>query len=65
MAAVSHVPIESKTQAAPDSGQAESDRTGERMIAIIPAAGLGTRFLPITKSQPKEMLPVLRKPVIQ
>ncbi len=35
------------------------------MIAIIPAAGLGTRFLPITKSQPKEMLPVLRKPVIQ
>ncbi len=35
------------------------------MIAIIPAAGLGTRFLPITKSQPKEMLPVLHKPVIQ
>ncbi len=35
------------------------------MIAIIPAAGLGTRFLPVTKSQPKEMLPVLRKPVIQ
>ncbi|MGI6216296.1 MAG: UTP--glucose-1-phosphate uridylyltransferase [Coriobacteriales bacterium] len=35
------------------------------MIAIIPAAGLGTRFLPVTKSQPKEMLPVLDKPVIQ
>jgi UTP--glucose-1-phosphate uridylyltransferase len=33
--------------------------------AIIPAAGLGTRFLPATKAQPKEMLPVLNKPVIQ
>jgi UTP--glucose-1-phosphate uridylyltransferase len=35
------------------------------MKAIIPAAGLGTRFLPATKSQPKEMLPVLAKPTIQ
>ncbi|MGI6220537.1 MAG: UTP--glucose-1-phosphate uridylyltransferase [Coriobacteriales bacterium] len=35
------------------------------MIAIIPAAGLGTRFLPMTKAQPKEMLPVIDKPVIQ
>lgn len=35
------------------------------MIAVIPAAGLGSRFLPVTKSQPKEMLPVLSKPVIQ
>jgi len=35
------------------------------MKAIIPAAGLGTRFLPATKEQPKEMLPVLSKPVIQ
>jgi UTP--glucose-1-phosphate uridylyltransferase len=33
--------------------------------AVIPAAGLGTRLLPLTKSQPKEMLPVGRKPVIQ
>ncbi|MFA4029396.1 MAG: hypothetical protein GDYSWBUE_000068 [Candidatus Fervidibacterota bacterium] len=33
--------------------------------AVIPAAGLGTRLLPATKSQPKEMLPVGRKPVIQ
>ena len=33
--------------------------------AIIPAAGMGTRLLPATKSQPKEMLPVGRKPVIQ
>lgn len=35
------------------------------MKAIIPAAGMGTRFLPATKSVPKEMLPVLGKPVIQ
>ena len=32
---------------------------------VIPAADLGTRFLPITKAQPKEMLPVVDKPVIQ
>ncbi len=35
------------------------------MKAIIPAAGLGTRFLPATKAIPKEMLPVVDKPVIQ
>lgn len=35
------------------------------MKAIIPAAGFGTRFLPVTKAQPKEMLPVLDKPIIQ
>lgn len=33
--------------------------------AIIPAAGLGTRFLPVTKAMPKEMLPILDKPTIQ
>jgi UTP--glucose-1-phosphate uridylyltransferase len=33
--------------------------------AVIPAAGLGTRFLPATKAQPKEMLPVVDKPTIQ
>lgn len=33
--------------------------------AVIPAAGLGTRFLPITKSVPKEMLPIVDKPTIQ
>jgi UTP--glucose-1-phosphate uridylyltransferase len=33
--------------------------------AVIPAAGLGTRFLPATKSQPKEMLPIVDKPAIQ
>jgi len=33
--------------------------------AVIPTAGLGTRFLPATKAQPKEMLPVFDKPAIQ
>ena len=33
--------------------------------AVIPAAGLGTRFLPITKNSPKEMLPLVDKPAIQ
>ena len=36
-----------------------------KMKAVIPAAGLGTRFLPATKAQPKEMLPVFNKPTIQ
>jgi len=40
--------------------------TGTRMRkAVIPAAGLGTRFLPATKATPKEMLPVVDKPAIQ
>ena len=34
-------------------------------LAVVPVAGLGTRLLPATKSQPKEMLPVGRKPVVQ
>src|SRR5712691_4433727 len=33
--------------------------------AVIPAAGLGTRFLPATKAQPKEMLPIVDTPAIQ
>ncbi|WP_416210646.1 sugar phosphate nucleotidyltransferase, partial [Frankia sp. Cas8] len=33
--------------------------------AVIPAAGLGTRFLPVTKSLPKEMLPVVDRPAIE
>src|SRR6188768_910928 len=45
-------------------------RYGRRMTlpsikAVIPAAGLGTRFLPATKAMPKEMLPVVDKPAIQ
>ncbi len=35
------------------------------MKVVIPAAGLGTRFLPATKSQPKEMLPLVDRPIIQ
>ena len=41
------------------------DRKASVQKAVIPAAGVGTRLLPATKSQPKEMLPVGRKPVIQ
>jgi len=33
--------------------------------AVIPAAGLGTRMLPLTKTQPKEMMPIASKPCIQ
>lgn len=41
--------------------------TSEKLVrkAVIPAAGLGTRFLPATKAMPKEMLPVVDKPAIQ
>lgn len=38
---------------------------GNSIKAVIPAAGLGTRFLPATKAMPKEMLPVVDKPAIQ
>jgi len=38
---------------------------GENMKAVIPAAGFGTRFLPATKAQPKEMLALIDKPIIQ
>ena len=40
-------------------------REGTVRKAIFPAAGLGTRFLPVTKAQPKEMLPLVDKPTIQ
>src|ERR1700736_1640825 len=42
----------------------DSDVTAVRK-AVFPAAGLGTRFLPVTKAQPKEMLPLVDKPIIQ
>ena len=43
------------------------DRRQTRTVrkAVFPAAGLGTRFLPATKAQPKEMLPLVDKPIIQ
>lgn len=40
-------------------------RTAQIRKAVFPAAGLGTRFLPATKAQPKEMLPLVDKPIIQ
>src|ERR1700704_6222868 len=45
----------------------KSDRRKIQTVrkAIFPAAGLGTRFLPATKAQPKEMLPLVDKPIIQ
>ncbi len=51
-------------------GQKRAPRYAEAMTpriskAVIPAAGLGTRFLPATKAMPKEMLPVVDKPAIQ
>jgi UTP--glucose-1-phosphate uridylyltransferase len=44
-----------------------TDPTSARLVtkAVVPAAGLGTRFLPATKATPKEMLPVVDKPAIQ
>src|ERR1700753_2707689 len=45
-----------------DTGNA---RTTAVTKAVVPAAGLGTRFLPATKATPKEMLPVVDKPAIQ
>jgi UTP--glucose-1-phosphate uridylyltransferase len=40
-------------------------RSARIRMAVIPAAGLGTRFLPITKVVPKEMLPIAGKPLLQ
>src|SRR5262245_56689056 len=45
-------------------GPMAAERSSVR-TAVIPAAGLGTRLLPATKSQPKEMVPVVDKPAIQ
>ena len=44
---------------------ADSSAAKDVTKAVIPAAGLGTRFLPATKATPKEMLPVVDKPAIQ
>jgi UTP--glucose-1-phosphate uridylyltransferase len=51
---------------APDQDRAPNRTLGPMVTkAVIPAAGLGTRFLPATKATPKEMLPVVDKPAIQ
>ncbi len=47
------------------AGTDQQNRPQQVRKAVIPAAGLGTRFLPATKAQPKEMLPVVDKPAIQ
>ena len=49
------------------NGAADVSITKEYKVtkAVIPVAGLGTRFLPATKAMPKEMLPLIDKPVIQ
>jgi UTP--glucose-1-phosphate uridylyltransferase len=51
----------------PTQERRQGDRRKNRIVrkAIFPAAGLGTRFLPATKAQPKEMLPLVDKPIIQ
>jgi UTP--glucose-1-phosphate uridylyltransferase len=51
----------------PDTTAADRSAPAGRAVrkAVIPAAGLGTRFLPVTKAQPKVMLPVIDKPAIQ
>jgi UTP--glucose-1-phosphate uridylyltransferase len=43
----------------------QNDKSRKVKKAILPVAGFGTRFLPATKAQPKEMLPVVDKPVVQ
>ena len=40
-------------------------KNNEIKIAVFPVAGMGTRFLPATKANPKEMLPIVDKPLIQ
>ncbi|KUL20959.1 UTP--glucose-1-phosphate uridylyltransferase GalU [Streptomyces regalis] len=52
------------TTPSPDSGGTARTTRAVRK-AVVPAAGLGTRFLPATKATPKEMLPVVDKPAIQ
>ena len=54
-----------RTAAGLPSGEPASLRAMTIRKAVIPAAGLGTRFLPATKATPKEMLPVVDKPAVQ
>src|ERR1051326_9322740 len=51
---------------APLSNSASMPRKAQKVRkAVLPVAGMGTRFLPATKAVPKEMLPVVDKPVVQ
>jgi UTP--glucose-1-phosphate uridylyltransferase len=59
------VPAMVKPSVAPEGAMDPSGMTAGITKAVIPAAGLGTRFLPATKATPKEMLPVVDKPAIQ
>ena len=50
----------------PSTDRTGAARNGRRIRkAVFPVAGLGTRFLPATKTVPKEMLPIIDKPLIQ
>src|SRR5260370_4117722 len=65
---VAHSPLHGFAKImAPNSSSSSSDTAPVRKArkAVLPAAGLGTRFLPATKAQPKEMLAVVDKPQIQ
>ena len=57
--------IQVRTPPEPDGPLAQPLHDDARSKAVFPAAGLGTRFLPATKAQPKEMLPLVDKPTIQ
>jgi len=60
-------PMTNNSSAPPNSASAESSSLKIHKVrkAVLPAAGLGTRFLPATKAQPKEMIAVVDKPQIQ
>lgn len=63
--AVTHPLVVCLRKARVDGMSAEPNLSQSVRKAVIPAAGLGTRFLPATKAQPKEMLPVVDTPAIQ
>jgi UTP--glucose-1-phosphate uridylyltransferase len=58
-------PLTGKTVLLKDSDHLKVSSRMRVCKAVFPAAGLGTRFLPATKAQPKEMLPIVDKPIIQ
>ena len=60
-----HLRAENENARERRDGIAMSDAIKRVRKAVLPVAGLGTRFLPATKAQPKEMLPVVDKPLIQ